>query len=300
MAARWIVIGCRGQLGRALLDELRAEDGAELCAAVDLPEVDAADPWAVKRLFEAHPAPDVVVNAAAFTHVDRCESERPEAWRANAVAPGLLAAASRAAGARFVHVSTDYVFAGDATRPYREDDPPDPRSAYGQTKLAGERRVCEADPAALVVRTSWVFGDGRNFLGAILGQAWARRRGETSGPLRVVDDQKGRPTYAVDLAAGIRALLERRATGLYHLAGAGVATWWDLARATLDSAGHADLEIERIRTGDLPLPAPRPAWSVLDTSKAEALGVHLRDWRAAVRAYLHSDHAPKPPPEETR
>jgi dTDP-4-dehydrorhamnose reductase len=291
---RWIIAGCRGQLGHALLRQLEADPGSEICAAVDLPELDVADPAAVARLFEAQPTPpSVLVNAAALTQVDRCEREPEAAYRANALAPGVLAEACAAAGTTLVHVSTDYVFPGDANRPYTEEDEPAPRSVYGRTKLAGEERVSAASDDFLLARTSWVFGQGRNFIAAILAQAEARRRGEASGPLRVVADQRGRPTYAEDLAEAIRGLLEARARGLYHLAGGGVASWWDLARATLDASGFEDMPVERIRTDELDLDAPRPAWSVLDCSKAEALGVRLRDWRDALQAYLESPEAPR-------
>jgi dTDP-4-dehydrorhamnose reductase len=290
---RWVVTGCRGQLGRALVERLSAAPGEALLSATDLPELDVGDPEAVEGLFAGLPeAPEVLVNAAAFTAVDRCESQPETAQRANGEAPGLLAAACRRVGCRMLHVSTDYVFAGDAQRPYREDDEPAPRSVYGRTKLEGERRVRAAAPDALLVRTSWVFGRGRNFVAAILAQAEARRRGEASGPLRVVDDQQGCPTYAWDLAEGLRGLLEAGARGLYHLAGGGVATWWDLARATLDAGGFGDLAVERIRTRDLDLDAPRPAWSVLDCSKAAGQGVRLRSWRDALHAYLESPDSP--------
>lgn len=291
---RWIITGCRGQLGHALGRQLAEDPGARVLAAVDLPEVDVSTGEAVDALFSGLPGPpDVVVNAAAFTHVDRCEREPEAARRANSVAPGLLAEACARLGSRLVHVSTDYVFAGDAERPYREQDPPDPRSEYGRSKLAGEERVRAVLPDALVVRTSWVFGRGRNFIAAILAQAEARRRGEAEGPLRVVDDQRGRPTYAEDLARGIRELVAAGARGLYHLAGGGVATWWELARASLDQAGFEDLPVERIRSGDLQMDAPRPAFSVLDCSKAEALGVTLRPWREAVAAYLAAPGSPE-------
>jgi len=292
MTTRFAITGCRGQLGHALGRQLAEDERAEVVAAVDLPEVDVSDPAAVKRFFDGLAA-DVVVNAAAYTHVDRCEREPEVAHRANAVAPGLLAEACQRDGRRFVHVSTDYVFAGDRERPYGEDDPTGPRSVYGRTKLAGEEAVRAVSGHFLIVRTSWVFGRGRNFLAAILDQAGQRRRGEAEGPLRVVADQHGRPTWAEDLAGGLRALLEAGAGGLYHLTGGGgVATWWDLARLCLDSAGHEDLVIERIATSELQLDAPRPAWSVLDCSKAEALGVRLRDWREAVAAYLRSSESP--------
>ena len=290
---RWVLTGCRGQLGHALGAQLAAHSGSEVLAAVDLPEVDVSDPVALEALFAALPAPaDVVANAAAFTHVDRCEREPESARRANALAPHLLAEACARRGARLVHVSTDYVFSGGACEPYKEEDRPDPRSVYGRTKLEGERSVLAAAPSNLVVRTSWLFGRGRNFLAAILEQAHARRRGAASGPLRVVDDQRGRPTWAVDLAGGILQLVDRRAGGLYHVAGGGIASWWEVARACLDASGFSDLEVERIRTADLGLPAPRRAWSVLDCSKAEALGVRTREWREAVRAYLESGDSP--------
>jgi len=284
---QWLIVGCRGQLGTALGRQLAGCADTEVVAAVDLPEVDASDAEAVKALF-AGLRPDVVVNAAAFTHVDRCEREPEEARRANAVAPGLLAEACDRVGCQLVHVSTDYVFPGVGSRPYREDDPTGPVSIYGRTKLEGEARVRAVSSAFMVVRTSWVFGRGRNFLAAILNQASARERGEVSGPLRVVDDQRGRPTYAEDLATGIRALVGQDGGGLFHLAGGGEATWWELARYCLDAAGHEALPVERIRTADLALDAPRPAYSVLDCSKAENLGVRLRAWREAVSAYLVS------------
>lgn len=294
MLRRWLIAGCNGQLGFALGRQLAAHSDAEIISAVDLPEVDVSDPDSVKRLFDELPiAPDVVMNAAAFTHVDRCEREPELAQRANALAPGLLADASARCGAQMVHVSTDYVFPGDAAEPYREDAAPGPRSVYGRTKLEGEERVLSVSERFLVVRTSWVFGRGRNFLAAILDQAHQRRRGEAEGPLRVVDDQRGRPTYAEDLAEGLRTLVAADAGGVVHLAGGGaVATWWDLARECLDSAGFEDLAIDKLCTADLETAAPRPPFSVLDCSRADALGVSLRDWREAVAAYLASPEAP--------
>lgn len=284
---KWVIVGCHGQLGTALRRQLTASPDTEVVAAVDLPELDAADAGAVKALFQGL-CPDVVVNAAAFTHVDRCEREPEEARRANTVAPGLLAEACDRANCQMVHVSTDYIFPGGGSRPYREEDPTGPVSVYGRSKLEGEARVRAVSSEFLVVRTSWVFGRGRNFLAAILNQASARERGDASGPLRVVDDQRGRPTYAEDLSSGIRMLTEQGARGLFHLAGGGEATWWELARYCLDAAGHAAVPVERIRTSDLELDAPRPAYSVLDCSKAEKLGVRLRGWREAVSAYLRS------------
>jgi dTDP-4-dehydrorhamnose reductase len=204
----------------------------------------------------------------------------------------VLAEACDKRGIRLVQVSTDYVFSGDSPIAYREQDEPKPRSVYGRTKFEGEERVLSTLPDSLIVRTSWLFGRGRNFIVAILEQARERRAGRAGGPLRVVDDQYGRPTYAHDLAEAIVYLAERGARGLYHVANRGVASWWELARASLDEAGYDDLSLERIRTDELTVDAPRPMRSVLDCSKAEALGVKMRDWRDAVSAYLVSSDSP--------
>ena len=150
--------------------------------------------------------------------------------------------------------------------------------------------MCALDPSALVVRTSWVFGRGRNFVVAILEQA--RRVAAGEGALRVVDDQRGRPTYALDLAGAIEHLVERGARGVYHVANEGEATWWEVARAALDLRGLRDLPIARISTEELDLPAPRPTYSVLDLSKAREAGVPMRPWREALAAYLASGDAP--------
>jgi dTDP-4-dehydrorhamnose reductase len=294
MTSRWLIAGGRGQLGHALGERLAADPHCEVAAAVDLDEVDLAEPQAVATLFDglASEPPDFVVNAAAFTQVDRCEREPEAAERGNLIVPGVLAEACEKRGIRLVHVSTDYVFSGDSPIAYREQDEPKPRTVYGRTKLAGEERVLTTSADSLIVRTSWLFGRGRNFIAAILDQAQERRAGRASGPLRVVDDQHGRPTYAHDLAEAIVYLAQRGASGLYHVANRGVATWWELARATLDDAGYEDLSVERIRTDELTVDAPRPTRSVLDCSKAEALGVKMRSWRDAVGAYLASSDSP--------
>lgn len=286
----WFVAGNRGQLGSALMERLadRSVSGA------DLPDLELTDADSIQKWLRSLPRPLVWLNAAAFTQVDRCEREPTNAECVNAVAPALLAQACAEADVGLVHVSTDYVFPGDARRPYREDDPTGPRSVYGRTKLAGEQAVLGASDEFLVVRTSWLFGRGRNFIAAVLDQAAARRAGTASGPLRVVGDQTGRPTYAVDLAEAIAQLVSVSARGIVHVANQGIATWWDLARHALDEAGYGDVAIDRIETSDLSTDAVRPAWSVLDTARAESLGVKMRSWQEAVTAYLHSDHSPLP------
>lgn len=288
---RFLVTGSGGQLGICLVQKIGASAGHVLAAAPGHAQLDVADRAAVCAALDAA-RPDAVVNAAAFTWVDRCETERELAWRINAEAPGLLAQECAARGIRLVHVSTDYVFDGEARRPYTEEDPVSPRTEYGRGKLEGERRVGDAMPGALVVRTSWVFGPGRNFIATMLGAADRRRAEGGEAPLRVVDDQFGSPTYAGDLASWILLLVEGEARGLYHLANRGVATWWEVAREALDLAGFREVPIERVGTGEFPRPAPRPAYSALGCAKADAAGVVRRGWRAALAAYLASDDTP--------
>jgi dTDP-4-dehydrorhamnose reductase len=299
MARRIIITGSRGQLGQCLVRRVEADPRYELAAAWTHADLDIGDREAVLALFDrvAGETPEVLINAAAFTAVDACESEQEASFRVNAEAPGWLAKACRRAHARLVHVSTDYVFDGKGAGAYSEDSPTGPRTAYGRGKLEGEARVLDAAPDSLIVRTSWVFGPGKNFVAAILRQARLRRSGEVTDPLRVVDDQTGSPTYAGDLAEGILELVERGATGVYHLSNAQLskaapASWWDFAREILDQTGHSDLVIERIKTADLKLPAVRPANSLLDSSRAAALGVSLRPWPEALRAYLESPDRP--------
>lgn len=284
--------GAGGQLGSCAVARLREKPGHRV-AGFGRSHLDVTDAAALRRALRSVPGgrPDVVIHAAAMTHVDRCEQEPALAEAANAQAPGLLAEECRALGARLVHVSTDYVFDGAGTRPYAEDDPTGPRSVYGRTKLEGERRVRATLPDALIVRTAWVFGPGRNFVRTMLEAAHRALHGQGPG-LRVVDDQRGSPTYADDLARALIALVEAGGTGTYHVANAGIATWWELARAAIDEWGHPELPIARVRTEEFPRPAPRPAWSVLDCGRAERLGVRMRPWREALRAYLHSDASP--------
>lgn len=304
------VLGATGQIGRCLVREIEAAADLELAfaptrAELDLAEEARVEPWldrTDRRL------PDQVVNAAAFTKVDACESQPALAHQLNAKMPGVWARALRDRGIGFIHLSTDYVFAGDGQRPYREDDPTGPRCVYGATKREGEQRVLEADPDALIVRTSWVFGPGRNFVLAILDQAARRRSGELSGPLRVVDDQQGCPTSAADLAGRLVELVRRRCgardgadagrgggsspRGILHLCNAGVTTWFGFARAILDQAGFGDVAIEPVATGVFPTAAPRPACSVLDTTRAAALGLGMRPWTEALAGYLAGPDRP--------
>ncbi|MDP6979846.1 MAG: dTDP-4-dehydrorhamnose reductase [Myxococcota bacterium] len=294
MTSRYLVLGKNGQLGRCLTRTLDARAGCELVAALGRDEVDLADAASLARLPEGDlgSADPWLLNAAAYTAVDQCESDVDVCHAVNGDAPGALADWCRERNVGFVHVSTDYVFAGDAETPYREDDPTAPRTEYGRSKLAGEVAVLERTPAAWIVRTSWVFGPGKNFVGAIVRQGVLREAGKAEGPLRVVADQIGCPTYAGDLAEAIVTLTQCNqagAGGLLHLSNSEACTWWDFARAILDAAGYGHVEIDRVSTDAFPTPAPRPAYSVLDTTKARGLGIEMRPWREALEDYLAGD-----------
>lgn len=294
------VLGAKGQLGQCLVRGIEAASDLDLAFAVTREQIDltASDQIAAWLDSEVSDRPDVVVNAAAYTKVDSCESEVETAYATNARAPAEWARELSARGVRFIHVSTDYVFPGDGDRPYREEDPTDPRTVYGSSKRDGEVGVLGTDPSALVVRTSWVFGPGRNFVVAILDQAARRRSGELEGPLTVVDDQHGAPTYAEDLAEALLALCRRGsiasggACGLLHLRNSDETTWYGFARAILDEAGYSDLVIDPVSTSAFQTVAPRPAYSVLNCDRAHAMGIVMRPWREALVGYLSGPDAP--------
>jgi dTDP-4-dehydrorhamnose reductase len=274
---RALVAGAAGQLGR----ELRAHLGEELLWAGGRGELDVTDEAAVAALV-ARLRPDVVFNATAYNRVDAAESEPERAFAVNALAPRALAKAARDAGALLVHVSSDYVFDGASARPYLEDDPARPLSVYGASKLLGEQHVLASGAEALVVRTSGVLGrggsgqKGGSFVDRILAQARAGK------PLRVVADQVFAPTFADELAAALIGLARRGARGLCHVTNEGSCSWHGLAEAALAAAGLA-LAVEPITAAELKLPARRPSYSVLDTSRYRHLGLApLRHWKDAL------------------
>ena len=280
---RLLVIGREGQLARALA--ARAPDAVEV-VVLARPEIDLADPQGLTAPILAA-RPDAIVNAAAHTAVDRAEEEPDLADAVNGVAPGVIAAAAAALGVPFVHVSTDYVFAGDATRPYREDDPVAPQGAYGRSKAAGEAAVAASGADYAIIRTAWVYsGEGANFLRTML------RLAETRDEVRVVADQHGSPTLADDLADGILAMLTRwPADGvrkIYHLTNGGSTSWAGFAEAIFaeaDAHGLPSARVMPITTAEYPTPARRPAMSVLDGTRiAEDFGIALRPWREALAA----------------
>ncbi|MDE2692206.1 MAG: dTDP-4-dehydrorhamnose reductase [Acidobacteriota bacterium] len=272
---RAVVLGAAGQLGREVADELRRR-GIDALAA-DRRRADLTDTEAIMALAARFGAA-AVYNCAACTDVDGCETDPEAALEINGRAPARLAAALPRT-CRLIHVSTDYVFDGRGRRPYREDDPTAPGTAYGRSKLDAEQAV--ADAGGLVVRTSWVFGpEGRNFVSAI---AASLRRGE---PLRVVSDQIGCPTYAPYLARALVDLHAAGAAGIVHYCNVPATSWHDFAIAIVDALG-LNAEVEPIATADLPRPAVRPAYSVLDVARFESItNRRVEEWTSGLDDYF--------------
>jgi dTDP-4-dehydrorhamnose reductase len=274
---RVLVTGSRGMLAQAVRAEL-ARRGHDVVAP-DESGLDVTRSEVVDRVVD-EVAPDAVVQCAAYTAVDRAEEHEEEATRVNADGTAIVAHACRRVGARFVYPSTDYVFDGTADRPYPPDARPSPLNAYGRSKLAGEVAAREAD-RAFIVRTSWLYGaGGPNFVSAILKKARAGER------LRVVADQQGAPTWTADLARVFLDLLERDAApGIYHATNGGQTTWHGFAREALRLAG-LPADVDAISTEDMPRPAARPRYSVLDCSATEAIVGPMRPWQDALEAAL--------------
>jgi dTDP-4-dehydrorhamnose reductase len=275
-----LVSGCKGMLGT---DLVRVLASAHTAVGVDLEEMDITDPRSVEEQV-ASIAPDVLINAAAYTDVDGSERREALAFRVNAEGAANLALACRRRGVQLIHVSTDYVFDGKEKRPYAEEDPPNPLGVYARSKWEGEKRIREILPEACLIRTAWLYGkNGKNFVKAILSQAGRKKR------LRVVDDQRGSPTYTLDLAAALQAAAERSLQGTFHVTNREACTWFEFAKRILELSETKDVEVDPISTEELGREAPRPANSVLDCRKFEkATGMRLRAWSDALRDYLFS------------
>jgi dTDP-4-dehydrorhamnose reductase len=270
---KWLVTGAGGMFGKELCALLSQRGNTVI--GVTRAECDIRDEQSVRRL--AHDV-DVVVNAAAWTAVDAAESNEKAAFESNAIGARNVARAALSSGARMVQISTDYVFDGAASEPYAHDHPQSPGSAYGRTKAAGEWAVLATDPQALVVRTGWLYGSyGSNFVSRL-------RAAATRGPVSVVDDQFGQPTWAHDLADFIhRSVLTDVPGGILHGTNAGLASRTDFARAILHDVGLDPALVKPRSSSDYVLPAARPAYSALDHA---GNAVQMRPWRDALRAHL--------------
>lgn len=269
-----LVVGANGMLGRDLTGIL-----GERCRGIDLPDIDITDILSVERNLKAI-RPSVVINCAAYTDVDGCESSIETAMQVNGEAVAYLAMTTREIGARLVHVSTDYIFDGKKNSPYGEDDLPGPLNIYGESKLAGELNA-DINPDNLVIRTQWLYGlHGKNFVETML------RMGKEKSELSVVDDQTGAPTWTVDLAEGIIRLIEKGCRGTYHLTNSGSTTWNGFARAIFDESG-LPVSLRPMTTDQLNRPARRPLFSTLNCGKYERdTGFRLPPWRESLKEYL--------------
>lgn len=282
---RIMVTGATGQLGKALYRCLQNMDQYKLYltgfshAGEDISVLDLTNQAAVDAYVDDC-RPDIIINCAAMTAVDLCESEQDKAYRMNAFGPKYLAEAAQKNGAKLVHISTDYVFDGRNDKPYTEEDTPNPISVYGKSKLAGEEFVRQLCQRHFIIRVAWLYGEGRNFIKTMLSLA------KNNNIIRVVADQYGTPTSAYEVAKVIIYLMETDDYGIYHATCEGYTSWYDFAVAIFDEAG-IEADIEPIPSSEYPTPAKRPAYSVLDNKALkERHGYIMPDWKDALHAYM--------------
>ncbi|MCQ2521867.1 MAG: dTDP-4-dehydrorhamnose reductase [Lachnospiraceae bacterium] len=285
-----IITGCNGQLGRAV--NVLYQNSTEYTlvntdvAGDNIQPLDITNLEEVVALVEKE-QPYAIINCAAYTNVNGCETEEDLAFRINAIGPRNLAIAAEKVGAKMVQISTDYVFAGDGTTPYVETDPTGPVSAYGRTKLAGENFVKEVSNHFFILRTAWLYGDGKNFVKTMLGAA---KKNDT---VRVVCDQVGSPTSASELAKAIDALLPTENYGTFHATCEGVCSWADFTEEFYRLAGLST-KVEHISTDEFPTPAKRPAYSVLENKMFKlTTNFMFKDWKDAIKEYMESGLADK-------
>jgi dTDP-4-dehydrorhamnose reductase len=272
-----LVTGSDGLVGTNILPDLSKQFDI---IPVTEEEWDILDKKMGEKIIRAH-QPDVLINLAAITNVDGCEDTVELAYRVNAEGAGLLADLCKENNARLLHFSTDYVFDGMGTRPYTEEDMPNPLSVYGRSKLLGEQKIIESHPSSLIVRSEWIYGRGEgNFITKI-----TRAAGE-KGRVEVVDDQTGSPTFAPDLAEPVRALRTQDKSGIYHVTNGGACTWFQFAKEIFSILG-IDVPCLPVSSAQIQRKAKRPAYSVFDCSKLKReTGLALRPWQEALRQYL--------------
>ena len=273
-----LVTGCNGQLGRAI-NELYGQNHEIEMVNTDVADLDITDVDQTLKLVR-QVKPYAIINCAAHTGVDACETECDSAYRINAIGPRNLSIAAAETGAKIVHISTDYVFAGDATSPYLEFDEPNPQGMYGKTKLAGERFVEQFARNYFIIRTAWLYGDGKNFVKTML------RLSETNDMVRVVKDQVGSPTSARELARIIDRLIWTENYGVFHGTCEGVASWADFAEEIFRIAGKKT-QVVRVTTEEYGNPVKRPAYSVLENYMLKlTTDYRAADWHEALEEYL--------------
>jgi len=280
-----LVTGCRGQLGQELYRQIEARKQAREefhLLATDVDTLDITDAIQVENMVKRE-KPDVIINTAAYTKVDACETDEQTAFRVNALGARNLAVAAYNIGAKILQVSTDYVFDGTGNTPLREYAPVNPQSVYGKSKALGEQLVMTTNPRYFILRTAWLYGEGPNFVRTILKLAAERDE------LKVVDDQVGTPTSTVDLARCILDLIQTEHYGIYHGTCQGECTWYQFARMILELKG-IKIIVKPVSTEELNLTAKRPAYSVLENFMLEMIGLNtFRRWEEALAEYLRGE-----------
>ena len=281
-----LVTGCRGQLGQELYRQIEVRKQAReeiYVLATDIDTLDITDAIQVENMVKRE-KPDVIINTAAYTKVDACETDEQTAFRVNALGARNLAVAAYNIGAKILQVSTDYVFDGTGNTPLREYDPVNPQSVYGKSKALGEQLVMTTNPRHFILRTAWLYGEGPNFVRTILKLAAERDE------LKVVDDQVGTPTSTVDLARCILDLIQTEHYGIYHGTCQGECTWYQFAKKILALKG-IKIKVKPVSTEELNLTAKRPAYSVLENFMLEMIGLNtFRRWEEALAEYLNQDN----------
>lgn len=273
-----IVTGCNGQLGRAINLEWRDNHDIEL-VNTDVAELDITNIDKVME-FVRGVKPYAIINCAAHTGVDACEDELDKAYRINAIGPKNLSIAASQTGAKMVHISTDYVFDGNTDKPYLEFDRPNPQGVYGATKLAGENMVKDFTHRYFILRTAWLYGDGKNFVKTML------RLSESNDKVRVVGDQVGSPTSAAELARAISQLIFTENYGLFHATCEGSCSWAAFTEEIFRLAGK-NTSVEKITTREFGAKAPRPAYSILENYMLKLTGGYrFADWKDALAVYM--------------
>jgi len=281
--SRILVVGAKGMLGRDLVEVLRSSSRKDEVVGWDLEDIDIREEQrTIAKIGSVYP--EIVINAAAFTDVDGCESNEEKVFAINAEGMRHIALGALRCHARVVYLSSDYVFDGKKKEPYLESDPPHPLNVYGRSKLKGEQYVQKLVENSLIVRTQWLYGRyGNNFVKSILRQAREKR------VLSIVNDQIGSPTYTADLSQAISVLIRCDVKGIVHVANSDFCTWYTFGQAILKLAGIMGVKIIPISSKELGRPAPRPSYSVLSTQKLKReIGMTLRPWSEALKDYLQS------------
>jgi len=274
-----LITGYKGMLGSDLVKLLKKENQHELILT-DIKELDITNLEEVKKIFNQE-KPETIINVAAYTDVDGCETNRDLAYNVNSTGPKNLAIASNEIGAKLLHISTDYVFPGNSTKPYKEEDKTGPQSYYGVTKLKAEEFIKENMDNYFIIRTAWLYGiNGKNFVKTMLNLA------KNNLEITVVNDQRGSPTFTVDLARGIIELVKTDKYGTYHLTNSGECTWYDFAKNIFELA-NVKVEVKPVTTAEYPTPAKRPEYSVLSLEKWNNYGfTPMKNFKDALKEYL--------------